>query len=297
MEPTNRNISYSITQASDMAGLSKQVIRKWEDRYGIVSPERLSNGYRVYSQAEIGTLIRMKNLIEQGFSASQAAEFIKRGGNNPIAAKQAAEPQPLMTAYLQALLAEGSEGAELEMNHLLQQAYHSASLPEFLDGLIVPFLREVGQRWQDGRWGEYQEALSSLVVRDFLIQLRRNFQVIDRAPVMLGACLPHERHEIPLHILALKFMLQGWKTVILGPSPAPSAIQSAVRQILPQKVVLSAVTMRAFDENSRILEELDEFAAGHPHIDFYLGGPGAVAFAEGKQLKAIRITENSEAVL
>ena len=39
-----------IKDVAEMTGLSEQQIRKWENRYHIVKPERLANGYRVYSQ-------------------------------------------------------------------------------------------------------------------------------------------------------------------------------------------------------------------------------------------------------
>ncbi|AQQ52364.1 MerR family transcriptional regulator [Planococcus lenghuensis] len=299
MDHINQHTSYNITQAAELTSLSKQVIRKWEDRYGIISPERLENGYRIYNQDEIDTLLNMKKLITQGYSVKQAALFLKEQQHTaePVPVAQLVQPgQPdTMQQYLYLLLEEGRLAHEMQMTRILQQAYHSCSLQEFLDELIIPFLKEVGQRWSDGRWGEYQEALASLAVRDFLVQLRRNFQVSDQAPIMLGACLPHERHEIPVHIIALKFMIRGWKTVVLGPSPAPNAIQATVRQLLPQKVILSSVTGLPFKGDTRLLEELDDFAATHPHIDFYLGGPGAVQFAEGKELKAIRITVDAEA--
>ena len=35
------NWHYNITQVSEITGLSKQVIRKWEERYQIVEPMRL----------------------------------------------------------------------------------------------------------------------------------------------------------------------------------------------------------------------------------------------------------------
>ncbi|WP_243387179.1 MerR family DNA-binding transcriptional regulator [Bacillus kexueae] len=39
--------TYHIQQVLNLTGLSKQVIRKWEERYQIVQPQRLDNGYRI----------------------------------------------------------------------------------------------------------------------------------------------------------------------------------------------------------------------------------------------------------
>lgn len=59
---------YTIQQVSNVTGLSKQVIRKWEERYEFIQPERLENGYRVYSEKDVNALLRVKLLSEKGYS-------------------------------------------------------------------------------------------------------------------------------------------------------------------------------------------------------------------------------------
>lgn len=297
----NENIdgmTYSIQQVSDITGLSKQVIRKWEERYGIVNPKRLDNGYRIYSHKEVNILLYVKSLVEKGQTVKQAALHVNKDEMLPSLKsdqKFISDKQPeILNEHVLSMLYEGSLCHEENMNRILQHTYYLYGLETFLESIVIPFLQEVGNRWEDGRWGEWQEALSSLVVRDFLVQLRRNFQFNENAPLMLGACLPEERHEIPLHIIILKSMLKGWRTVIVGPSPAPYAIQSTVKQLNPKKVILSAVTTLPFEENVPLLKELDEFAAEHRHIDFYLGGPGVMTVINQNPLQHIKVTNNIE---
>ncbi|MBO8177747.1 MAG: MerR family transcriptional regulator [Bacillus sp. (in: Bacteria)] len=295
------NQIYNIQQVSNITGLSKQVIRKWEERYQVIQPQRLDNGYRIYSANELNILLKMKSLIEMGQTAKQAVMYIKQQQiETSRLTLQTAEYQETtgnVNEFVHSLLQEGTLGNEAQLNRLLDQAYHLFGLQSFLDSIVIPFLKEVGNRWKDGRWGEYQEALSSLVVRDFLIKLRRNFPISEKAPLVLGACLPEERHEIPLHMILLQFMLQGWRTVMLGPSPAPTAIQSTVQLLNPKKVVLSAVTRLPFERNERLIEELDEFASKYPHIQFYLGGPGAFMYLKGTTLQHIKLTDQISAIL
>ena len=297
----NENIegmTYSIQQVADITGLSKQVIRKWEERYGIVNPKRLDNGYRIYSHKEVNILLYVKSLVEKGQTVKQAALHINKEEMLPSMNSEQMlriENQPaLLNEHVLSLLYEGTFCHEENINRILQHTYYLYGLETFLESIVIPFLQEVGQRWEDGRWGEWQEALTSLVVRDFLVQLRRNFQFNENAPLMLGACLPEERHEIPLHIILLKSMLRGWRTVIVGPAPAPNAIQSTIKQLNPKKVVLSAVTTLPFEENVPLLKELDEFAAKNPHIDYYLGGPGVKNVKNQKPLQHIIVTNNIE---
>lgn len=293
MTTSNLNEMYFIQQASDMTGLSKQVIRKWEERYNLVQPKRLENGYRVYSEIDINTLLSVKALSEQGHSLKQAVELTKERNLEMLTTPEpdhSIQHQEVLNDFVFQLLEKGYHCDELELNLVLQRAYHSFGLADFLTSVIIPFLNEVGNRWSRREWSEYQEAVSSLVVRDFLVKIRSDYQYREDAPLIVGACLPFERHEIPLHILLLQFMMKGWKTTLVGASPAPGSIESLVEKLKPAKVLLSASTMKPFENDPDLLMKLDQFAVNNKHIDFYLGGTGALNYAKNKTLQAIRVT-------
>lgn len=264
-------------------------MRKWEERYDIVVPQRLDNGYRIYNDGDIRLFLLMKRYAEDGFALSQAAEMAK---SKQHATVTSIPEDTYLEDTLESLLFHGKNCDELELNFCLQAAYHRLGLEHYLRQIVVPFLQEVGDHWADGDWDEYQEALSSLVVRDQLVQLRRNFQYREDAPILLGACLPHESHEIPVHILLLQLMLKGWRTAMIGSSPAPGAIQSLIEKIKPVKVLLSASTTFPFEKNPQLIKELDSFAGEHPDTTFFLGGYGAFMWAEKLNLQHIHMLES-----
>lgn len=296
------DIIYNIQQVADMTGLSKQVVRKWEERYKIVQPKRLDNGYRVYTMKEVNTIIKIKTLVDKGYSIKQAALTIEEKNNIEVTTVKESKQQPFdhsepLDEFVLKLLHEGTLCHEGNMNRIIQQAYHSYGLKHFIERVIIPFLFEVGRRWKDGNWSEYQEALSSQVIRDYLIQIRRNFKQEDDAPLIIGSCLPNEKHEIPLQIILLTALLQGWRTIMLGPSPAPNAIEAAVKQLNPSKVILSSITTIPFEMDSTLLSALDKFANDHPHIQFYLGGVGAIHYTQDKPLTSIKVTNEIKDIL
>ncbi|AXI00880.1 MerR family transcriptional regulator [Sporosarcina sp. PTS2304] len=289
VKPSSETPTYTIKQVADLTGMSRQVLRKWEERYNIVVPQRLDNGYRIYNDEDIRLFLLMKRYAEEGFALSQAADMAK-------SQKNTAMPSSLEDTYaeetLRELLTHGKNCDELELNFSLQAAYHRLGLEQYLQQIIIPFLKSVGDHWATGEWDEYQEALSSLVVRDQLVQLRRNFQYREDSPILLGACLPNESHEIPVHIILLQLMLKGWRTAMIGASPAPGAIESFVEKIKPVKVLLSASTTLPFEKNPEMIKRLDAFAEEHPAVTFYLGGYGAVICANELQLQHIRMLDS-----
>src|SRR6188508_1370888 len=67
------------------SGVDASLIRAWERRYGVTRPERTPGGYRLYSDEEIARLRAMRELIERGWSAAQAATAA--AGRQPTTAR------------------------------------------------------------------------------------------------------------------------------------------------------------------------------------------------------------------
>lgn len=292
---------FAIQQVADMTGLSKQVIRKWEERFGVIQPMRLENGYRVYSQEDVKTLLKIKSLSEQGHSLKQAILLVNELEEDPEIPKlkgaENSSNYEQWDEYVLRLLEKGSHCDEIEINLILKEAYHHLGLNRFLTEIVIPFLKEIGRRWENQEWNEYQESVSSLVVRDFLVQIRRNYQYRESAPFVLGACLPYEHHEVPLHLILLQFMMKGWKTQLIGSSPAPGAIESLVCKLKPDVVLLSATTTIPFTTDPELLQRLDQFAKEQKDITFYLGGQGSVIYSSDYKPRAIQVTNSIEEIL
>ncbi|WP_166241713.1 MerR family transcriptional regulator [Paenibacillus turpanensis] len=279
---------YSIRQAADKTGLSTFVIRKWEERYKAVVPKRLENGYRVYSVEDIQTLNNIKDLINRGYSVRNAI----LAANHKLSVKNNISHNTTVTEHftrenendncsdaeinpvVEQLLLSGERCDDKAIHILLQQTFHQFGLLYLLDEVVRPYLSVIGQHWVAGKWSEHQEHMASLAVRDYLLQVRGTFRESPNAPLLLGACLPGERHEIPLLMILLHAMLNGWRTSTLGASPAPGALEAAISQLQPAKVVLSASTPIPFESNRELLPELDLLARSNSHIQFYIGGSG-----------------------
>jgi MerR family transcriptional regulator, light-induced transcriptional regulator len=291
-------LKYSIQQVSDMTGVSKQLIRKWEDRYQLVNPQRLDNGYRMYTLYEINLIKAVTKLIDEGNSVKQAVNVVQ----NPqfdvhTFLKQAAPQKNIAADFLVNLEVAGSMADDKKILHLLQQAHHTLGVNNLIHQIVVPYLRKIGELWCDQSWGEYQEAIASQTVRDFLANLRREMFVPEGAPIIVGSCLPGEYHEIPMHILLVQCTLKGYKTIMLGQSPAPKAIESIVKLKQPRYVLLTASTLEPFNKGYETLIELDQFANTIPNTRFLVGGAGGMSSAQKVQLQKIEFLNNIDFIL
>jgi DNA-binding transcriptional MerR regulator len=93
--PQDSRPIYSIGAVARLLGTSPGTIRTWEDRYGVVSPQRSAGGRRLYSRDEVERLRFVKMKIDEGIQPADAhrllAERIEAG---PSTAHEAAPKAP-----------------------------------------------------------------------------------------------------------------------------------------------------------------------------------------------------------
>lgn len=92
-------------------------------------------------------------------------------------------------------------------------------------------------------------------------------------------------------------MIKGYKTILVGSSPAPNAINSLVERLKPDMVLLSATTTTPFEKDPDLLANMDDFAAKHKNIRFYLGGGGSIQYMKGKHLNSITVAKSISDIL
>lgn len=69
---------YSIGAVARMLGIPTSTLRGWEERYGIVTPDRSQGSQRLYSRNEIEQLRFIKSQIDSGSSAADAHRVLSQ---------------------------------------------------------------------------------------------------------------------------------------------------------------------------------------------------------------------------
>ena len=67
---------YSISAVARMLAVPVATIRTWEDRYGLVVPERNASGHRLYSRDQVEQLRFVKTQMAEGASAADAHRLL-----------------------------------------------------------------------------------------------------------------------------------------------------------------------------------------------------------------------------
>jgi DNA-binding transcriptional MerR regulator len=66
---------YAISVAADLAGMTPQALRLYEDR-GLLEPDRTAGGTRRYSQHDLDRLHRIGELLDEGLNIAGIAAVL-----------------------------------------------------------------------------------------------------------------------------------------------------------------------------------------------------------------------------
>lgn len=290
---------YRIQTVAQMTGLSPALIRAWEARYRLLSPQRSASGYRLYSEEDVALLRAVQRRIEGGMAPMEAAALGRSEllGTEPAApAAPAAEAPPAVTVddldppapqgprepqviglfseRIDQIIAAFARFDRARAEELLGPPL--ASLPPEIasEHLLVPLLVEVGDRWHHGELSVAAEHFGSSLIRGKLLAILETMRHRAGSRRILCACPSGERHEIGLMAFALRAASQGWDAIYLGADLPASGLGEAAERTRPELAALSITRVLPEDELRRLLEEAR--AALPVTLPLLVGGRGVV---------------------
>ena len=244
-----------IGELSKRAGVSPELLRAWERRYGLLRPARSAGGLRLYSPADVERVALMQQHLAEGMAAAEAAALAVRDAVDEEAARTALRPAAIRDELATALDAFDEPRAQAILDRLLALATVETLLAE----VVVPYLQELGERWKRGEASVAQEHFASGVLRGRLLGLARGWG-LGLGPVAVLACLPGEQHDLGLIAFGLALRSQGWRIVYLGPDSPIDTVADVSHQLEPSLVVLNAVSRERIRP---VLPKLRSLARGH----------------------------------
>ena len=251
--------SLRIGEFARRVGVSAQLLRAWERRYGLLQPVRSPGGFRLYTSEDAARVAQMRRGLDEGLSAAEAAR----------AALQSARPSAsVLEDGAARLLAAIHAYDEPTVNLVLDQSLAAFSLDAVLRELILPTLRGIGTEWRDGTLAISQEHFASNLIRGRLLSLARLWGR-GSGPLALLACAPGEQHDITLLAFGLLLRSYGWRILFLGADTPISTFAQTAESTRPTIAVLATFDPALLQGEATALRRLAKMAP------LVLSGPGA----------------------
>ncbi len=210
--------SFNIAAVERDTGLSKDVLRMWERRYGFPVPERDANGERCYPADQVDRLRLIKRLMDQGHRpgkliAARPETLAELAPRRPSTAEtclpdEAGELDELI------VLIKGHDAAGYQQ--AMQQRLARQGLQRFVQDTVAPLTIRIGEAWEDGRLEVFEEHLYTELTKRLLRQVIATLPGGQRRPRVLLTSLPDELHVLGLLMAEALFTLEGAECIPLG---------------------------------------------------------------------------------
>ena len=255
---------YTVSRTGQLTGIPAATLRKWEQRYGVVEPARSDGNYRLYDDDAVRRLCAMRDLVDAGWSARDAARQVLSG----VAATPERPATGAETAGdLDAITRCAIDFDALGLHRLLDHELATGEPGDVVDRWLIPSLVRLGDAWARGEVTVAGEHFASAAVQRRLARLYDEVPPApDGAPRVVVGLARGSRHELGVLAFAVALRSRGLDVTYLGSDLPLEAWVATVRAVGPQAAVVGVPLV----EDVPAVRELA--AALAPHTGVLLGG-------------------------
>lgn len=266
--------THRIHRVAKLTGLSKDVVRVWERRYGLVKPVRSANRYREYTDEDVALLRFLKEEQDRGQTIGALAvegrgSLLQRMRASSAPTLQALQPHDHLLDELVKCL-DPLEKTRFEQK--LNGAVAVIPFEESVQRILLPLQRRVGELWHEGRLNIAVEHYVTKIIQQKLFSVMNQLPVNEFGPRVLIACPSGELHEIGAQAVAYLAAVRGCQVYYLGPNLPGTELMAFCDRIKPDLVLLSLTEIKSEEAARQLMHELKPLAAQWPVA---IGGQGA----------------------
>ena len=270
---------YPMRVVTRMTGLTSHTIRVWERRYQAVVPHRTAGNTRRYSAEDVHKLTLLRKATALGYPIREIAAYEAGALEELMQAERRVDRSPeappvqsddpyagIRRDYLERIEA-------FDYYRALEALSRAAALlttSDFVFEVLLPILRETGDRWEAGTFTVAHEHAVSAQARGLLDTLLRLAAPQPGSPRLVIATPAAHRHEFGVLAAAHLAVARGFEPVYLGPDVPDIDLLDAVSRSEAALVLLSVertmdpTESRAFDDVLGRLRDRCEVWVGLP---------------------------------
>ena len=278
---------YTIKRAAELTGISVATLRAWERRYGVVSPQRSDGGYRLYGPEDVRALAIMNSLVNEGWSAREAAAETTRRlssrdaagretpfgrGDREVRGGRVAPLRPggrYQSEDAEAFIRAAERLDSASATAVLDARFALGTFEHVVDDWLMPTLALVGEAWAHGRLTVAGEHLVSYAVQRRLAAAYEVASGRADGPTLLIGLPPGARHELGLLAFAVAARRAGFATVYVG---ADLPVEDWLRAIEARRAAGMVMAVPRNIDIATAQEIVDTVSRTHPEVVIGLGG-------------------------
>jgi len=282
---------YKIKDIEVLVGIKAHTLRIWEQRYGILVPERTETKIRFYTDEELVYLLNVRILLDNGLKISKISalnpeEIRKNVAEIKLNTPAGASQEKLILALV--------EMDEFLFNQTLDEIIKNSSLEHAFKDCLIPFFDRIGVMWLTNSINPAQEHFISNLIRQKIVSEINHLPVPDRnSPVVMLYLPEHEWHEIGILFYQYLLRVKGVFTIYLGQSLPYDSLLIAIEKVCPDILLTSWLT--AVEEHY-VKSYFKQLRAAQPNLTILAGGAQIGIYKDVVSPYAITV-QSSEALM
>jgi len=286
-------LHFNIAAVERETGLSKDVLRMWERRYGFPQPERDAHGERLYTAAQLDRLRQIKRLMDQGHRPGKliaaAPEELsqlapRRATNRPSTSAASTENLDELLTLIKQHDAAGYQQA-------MQQRLARQGFQHFVQDTVAPLTQQVGEAWEDGRFEVFEEHLFTELTKRLLRQAIATLPGGSRSPRIVLTTVPEEQHVLGLLMVEGLLALEGAECIPLGTQMPLREISRAALAYQADIVALSFSTAFPRRQIAGLLEQLRHMLP--TNVSLWIGGQGTAGYSTTEDIRVLHSLDDA----
>jgi len=269
-----------IRRVAKLIGLSKDVIRVWERRFGILKPTRGANRYRNYSDEDVALLRFLKEQLDAGGSIGELAKLGREEllGRARAGAPRASFADNTFSRLMRELLSTLNPFDRVIFEKRLNGAVAVVPFEEALHGILLPLQEQVGQLWHDGHIDVAIEHYVTKQIQQKIFSAMNQLPVAEFGAKVIVACPPGEEHDIAALTVAYRCRLRGCRVYYLGANVPVASLANLCGKVEPDLTIISFPLALSDGKATELVQALADEVI--PVSNLAVGGLGAVAMRD-----------------
>ncbi len=279
---------HPIQVVARRTGLSADVIRVWERRYSVVSPQRASNSRRLYSDGDVEKLILLRRATSAGRRIGEVANLsVKKlrelvdtdesaAARLPIAKIEQRPSTGSVMEYFDDCLDAVQRFNSQDIFHSLSDASKSLGIIFLLEDLLRPLVSHIQDECRRGALRDAHYAVAIYSIRGFLSSLVMSEPFVESKYKLICASPTGSVSDIAALRLAAASKSNGWQAIFLGMYGTVDEIiftqQKSNAQIIAIGITRPADDPLLPNQLRRLRAELND------NIEIAVTGSGAAAY-------------------
>ncbi len=209
---------YSIKDLENLTGIKAHTIRMWEQRYGIIKPDRTDSNIRLYGADELKLMLNIAMLNNNGFKISRIAQMTSGEVNEKVLEtiqKNSNYEDQINALTISMIDLEEDHFEKIMSSNIMQYGFEKTMIH-----IVYPLLNRIGTLWTTASINPAQEHfITNLIRQKIIVAIDGDFEPNRVNPKKFMLFLPEgELHELSLLFCAYLIKSRGNKVIYLGQS-------------------------------------------------------------------------------